>query len=251
MQLLKPIGGNYISPEDALKQIENYEKDEVPEVKIEAPEAKESPIIIPSLEGRIIDAETGDKGRRKGQEDWIEYFNKENRVMIAMPDLYLACKYGDDNLIESLKNDLKEGDSKIITSTRIIHDMNDRSAVIVHYYGSKVAAPIKSGKLFAPVYTESDYSSYGLDEFLKKKEELEFFQALFGTKDGAEEIKKTLEKLHDDSNKIFVWPATFYQVKLCPERVPYIAKSPLRASLMIENKDPAKAGYSRGVTIKK
>ncbi len=70
------------------------------------------------------------------QEQWIEYFNKEKKPMISMPNVFQLVKEKNTEAIESLRKDFK--DSWLVTSTRIIYDTDNLSAKIIHNADSTV-----------------------------------------------------------------------------------------------------------------
>jgi len=94
---LKPFDdGKYLSEEESLKLLESIPIPEDDSEKTVPPKVEpDIPITNnPHLENRIIqlDSLPADNGRRKKQDEWIDYFNDRNEVMASMPDIYLAGK---------------------------------------------------------------------------------------------------------------------------------------------------------------
>jgi hypothetical protein len=239
-KLLKPIEpGKYISPDKALEQI-----DKMPD----APEI--TTVVTPiDLEDRIIDAEPAANDNKKTQIGWVRYFNDENKVMISMPDLYWAGKHADGKLLDSLRwscRDDFETSNGLVTSTRIIHNPEDKYGRIIHYCGSEVAHPVE-------YKTWIDYQQVlSCNEIENAKKRLGFLQALFGTNDKGEEILNTLMRFGMCGPRM-VWIETInkkerreYSVR---EAVFYRRNNGLFIQCNGKPEGP-KEGRSREVTIK-
>ena len=144
-----------------------------------------------------LDEIAADNGSNKTQDQWTAYFNDKNEIMASMPDLYMAGKSNNQNLLESLRKDFQE--SWIVTSTRIKYE-DKTNARIIHDYGSRLIAPVEH-KIIIP-----ESGSGNLAKVLGTSEGLIYAQTLFGTNDNASQIKDTLQKLSNYSlDKIKVW----------------------------------------------
>ena len=240
--ILKPFDdGKYVSEEDALKWVESLPKpEEQREEETNKPEKETFQEDNPAadLEGRLIELNPADKGSYKTQDGWIAYFNDKNKIMTSMPDLYMAGKSNNQNLLESLRKDFQ--DRWIVTSTRIKYE-NNTNARIIHNYGSRLIAPIEH-KIVIP-----EYEPESLANVLCTKEGLRYLQALFGTKDNASQIKETLQKLSGyQADKTKLWTPNQYNRKRCPVRAAclYYDVGEFRVD---GNDDLSNYGRSRGV----
>ena len=147
----------------------------------------------------LIDAAPADNGSSRTQDDWIAYFNGRNELMVSMPDLYLAGKSNDQQLLDSLRKDCKE--SWIITDTKIIYG-NKTQAKIIHHYKSNKVTPVEY-KFIIP-----ECRPWTLEQALNNPAGLGYLQVLFVTKDTPEQIKETLRRFSNYSlDKIRVWSA--------------------------------------------
>ncbi len=142
------------------------------------------------------------------QEGHIYRFNRLNKVMIAMPDLYDAGKNATPEVIQSLRRDFQK--SWIISSTRVYYETNNLEAVITHYFGSTIVSP-EEVKVIIPDYSDSPT----LDQVLSTEEGLRYLRALFKTSDDAETIKRTLKRLSDkgSENTILWTPNQYNRIK--------------------------------------
>jgi hypothetical protein len=235
MKLLKPIEpGKYISPDKALEQIAKMP---------DAPEPKQPVGTFDFELGNAVkrwDPDPAKNGEWKDQDQWIDYFNKENKIMMAMPDIYQVGKIETDDRIKWLRIGFKNG--VLISSTRIEYNPNAIDAKIIHYYGSTFVKPIEIGVLV------SDGSKLvrGLSDFLDTDKGLGFVQALFNTTDDEKEIKKTVKRLCD-SSWTGIWVPDRQQKALVPKNSACLYLND-RNELIIDCEDSlAVRGCSHGI----
>ena len=203
---LKPFDdGKYLSVEAALEELAG-----LPDPVEKGSVKKNSEPAVPAtgnfpkgensaadLEGRLIDLNPADDGSNKTQDEWIDYFNGRNEVIVSMPDIYRAGKSGNRALLDSLRKDFEE--RWIVTSTRVKYE-NNQDARIIHNYGSRLVQPVEH-KVVIP-----EYRPQPLKAVLNTKEGLRYLQALLGTNDNAKEIKDTLHKLSNyTTSKTNIW----------------------------------------------
>lgn len=132
------------------------------------------------------------------QSEHIRRFNDAGRIMAAMPDYYEAGKSGDDGLIQSLRVDFDK--SWIVSGTHICYDSDSLEGVVAHYFNSIVVPSVET-RLVIPYY-----SCTPLDSVLGDEQGLAFFQTLFNTSDGADEIRSALQNLSGKSSgAMWVW----------------------------------------------
>ncbi len=125
------------------------------------------------------------------QEEWVNYFNKEKKPMISMPNVFQLVKENKTEAIESLRKDFK--DSWLVTSTRIIYSKDNLSAKIIHNADSSIVKPkeidLKEIPVCRPTYikelleteTGLNYVRALIDSKKATKEEIiKFFVALSG-----------------------------------------------------------------------
>ncbi len=149
----------------------------------------------------LVDTTAADNSSIKSQEEWINYFNSQRKVMASLPDLYHAGKSGSPDLLVSLRKDFK--DSWEISSTRIIYNANGLTARIIHYFGSTITTPVESPSLIVPIYRGTP-----LNDVLAAREGLIYLQTLFRTADDSQAVRNTLQKLSNYSlEKTKVWTA--------------------------------------------
>lgn len=145
---------------------------------------------------QVINLQVADNGRYRNQIDWIDFFNKERKIMISVSDVYKA----DFN------------SHRLITSTRIIYNPNDLQARIVHNFGSTIVKPTEKS-LIVPVYGDEQV------ENVAKGEGLAYLQWLFNTEDNASKLIGRLEQISKQEAKdIRIWTPTQDSRKNNPER---------------------------------
>lgn len=168
---------------------------------IEKKEGQKEEELTVDLEGRLIDLNPSDKGNTKTQDNWIAYFNDKNEIMVSMPDIYLAEKSGNQNLLDSLRKDFK--DTWIVSSTRIKYTGNN--ARIIHYFNQgKLIKPIEHN-IVVPDYYNNGNGTY-LNAVPNVLECEAYLQALFETKDNISQIQNVLEKLSNyKADKTKLW----------------------------------------------
>ncbi len=142
---------------------------------------------------------------RMTQEKWIEHFNGEGMGMISAPNLYQTAKTGNKALIESLKQDLKDG--VIMTSSQIRYNKKTLLAEIIHNVGSKFAK-IKKYKIEIPVFN---------GDFEENRKTEKYLRAQFDTKDSLDKILKTLKKFGKE-REIRLWTPNQHDRKKRPVR---------------------------------
>lgn len=137
------------------------------------------------------------------QEKWIRYFNKENKAMISMPDVFQIVKENNTEAIEALRKDFKE--HWLVTSTRIIYDEDNISAKIIHDADSTVRKPteikLKQIPVCRPTY---------IKDILNNAAGLEYLRALVNQKKATKEQLTTFfEKISGKKEKnIRFWTPT-------------------------------------------
>ncbi|MBI5066162.1 hypothetical protein HZA97_08055 [Candidatus Woesearchaeota archaeon] len=120
------------------------------------------------------------------QAEFTRRANDKGVLIASMPDIYYAAKVGtDEDLLNGLKLDFNKD---LVTSTRI--KRKGSILKITHYHGSKVISPSEK-EVALP-------AEKGWIKQLDSEMILEFTQALFNTKDSAEEIRNSLEKLTEN-----------------------------------------------------
>ncbi len=165
-------------------------------------EQSTAPSVDPGFQhpiiGNTIDSAPALNGENKTQNQWIEYFNSQNKRMISAPDLYLAGKLN-LKVIDSLRDDFN---TWLISGTQIHYDPASLEGQIIHYAKSSVVNPIILPKLLIPNYS----SSKSLTDVLGSSDGLKYLQTLFHTSDSKEEIVKNLEALSNKkSSKTYIW----------------------------------------------
>lgn len=199
----------------------------------------------PVAQGGEIDLQPADNGKYRTQNQWIPFFNEKGVAMISAPDVYRAGQSGSDELVKSLRKDFDR--DYIVTSTRIIYNPNSLDAKIVHNHGSTVVKPTES-KVIVPVY--QDWTK--LSKVLGTEEGKAYLSALFGTKDNAENMAKTLSKLSGKSiDDNCVWTPTQDGRKDRPERAVGFDYGSGRFHVDGDGwVDDFDLGQSRGVSVK-
>src|SRR5208337_3889309 len=139
----------------------------------------------------IIDFQTALDGEIKYQKEWIEFYDKQEgeakgKRMITAPDIYRAGKEN-SNVCESLREDFNY--RWVATGTTILYNKDSFSGRVIHNFSSIVAKPIDISVSEIPVY-----QSQQIKKVVEGKG-LAYVQALFNTKDNANEIISTLEKI--------------------------------------------------------
>ena len=127
------------------------------------------------------------------QEEWVEYFNKEKKPMISMPNVFQLVKEKNTEAIESLRKDF---DKWLVTSTRIIYDKENLSAKIIHNADSTVTKQ-KEINLKEIPYCNPTY----LKELLETEGGLEYIRALIDNKATKEQIIDFFVKLSGKKEK--------------------------------------------------
>ena len=156
----------------------------------------------------IIDLLPADNGAYRTQEQWIAFFNEQQRRMISAVDVYGKGKSAPDEVLQSLRKDL------LVSSTRNSYSGDDLSGIVTQNYGSGVVAPSRRNVLVIPVYNGTP-----LAQALETKEGLDYLQALFDTTDDRDAITGTLENLSGRSaDNIFLWTPSQDSRKKYPER---------------------------------
>ncbi len=259
-KLLKPIEpGKYISPEEALREIEKMP--DAPEIP-EAPKPKQPET---SLEKKVLlEAFPADKGNKKSQNSWILYWNivRDGRTFASMPDLYYAFKQLKDyaelgtdaekrvaeKFVASLREDMESNSSKNnfpMSSTRIIYSGRDIHSTIIHYYNldkidhtiCQIDAPVSAGKKI-PDFSFADRDGY------------DYLKALFNTRDGLEIIVQTLEFISGKKrNDIEICTPTLSVREKEPEMAAGFVYTAGRFHVLC-NEAIGAIGRSRGVAIK-
>ncbi len=172
-------------------------------------------------------------------------FDANGRIMISLPDVYQAAKYGDEELISSLRKDCEE--SAIITDTIRVVSLAQEDIIIHHGQNNKLVTSICK-----PVYVP-DMNQWTLDTALNLKIGLDYIKAIFNTNDDAEDIKKVLERLSNrDSEKIIVSTKKRYEINTYCHLVLFYQRDVLRNMdrFYISEKSQCEtfSGRSRGVT---
>ena len=146
-----------------------------------------------------IDLHPADNGAVRNQNQWIRFFNEQERIMISAPDVYQAGKYASDEVLSSLRRTFDE--YWLILSTRPIYSGDDLSGRIIQNYGSKVVRPSPTDVPVIPVYDGTP-----LTQALQTKEGVSYLQALLDTSDEPRDIAGTLEKLSKrGEDRIELW----------------------------------------------
>ena len=200
MNILKPLRpSGLLSEEEALKDIES------------APMVREtSPSTGEGFEGIITDCHAAEKGDRRTQDEWIEYWNKSDRVMASMADYYQYFKQLKGNndedkvktLLTSLREDFdhQEKGNWLISSTRLVYSKDNLDARIIPHYGCAE----QEAKIKVPVYRRTPVT-----QVVSEGEGLTYLQTLFATDDEEEEIIQTLEFVSGkERQEIKVWTPT-------------------------------------------
>lgn len=229
--------------------------------------------------GRIISPKRESEECRENRyyDQWLEYFNGTNKIMASMPDLYLAGKYGDSELIEGLRKDATPfANHGLASSTKIIYDTSgflegffNIDAMIVHYCGLKTTKPIYSRKFPIYEYHKNEYSPRGdiLKEIMSDTSLLSHFEVFFGTKtelyprelllylqnlfmtnDNIKIIVGVLERLSGlDSNNIKICTPTTINRKYNQEMVVTFCFKD--GNFIVNNELPGNYCYTRSVFI--
>jgi len=128
------------------------------------------------------------------QEEWVNFFNKDKKRMVSMPDLFQLVKEDNTETIESLRKDFK--DSWLVTSTRIIYDKDNLSAKIIHNANSTVTKPteitLKEIPVCRPTY---------LKDLIDTEAGLSYIRALINNKATKEQITDFFVKLSGKKEK--------------------------------------------------
>ncbi len=149
--------------------------------------------------GRVIDSVSWLDGKSQTQNQWIEYANANKFKMISAPDLYLAGKSVDKNLIKSLQKDFNE--SYIMTGTQIHYNPTNLEGEIIHYAGSNIVKPVVMQKIKIPIYGRTS-----LADALKDPYCVDYLQALFNTKNNKISICETLLALSGKTDtSTYLW----------------------------------------------
>ena len=160
----------------------------------------------------IIDLLPADNGAYRTQEQWIAFFNEQQRRMISAADLYKKGKSAPDDVLKSLRKDFDE--SWLVSSTRNSYSRDDLSGIVTQNYGSRVVTPSQRNVSVIPVYNGTK-----LAQALQTEEGLDYLQALFDTIDDPEAITGTLEHLSGrNADNIVLWTPDQGSRKRYPER---------------------------------
>ena len=202
MNILKPLRqSGLLSEEEALKDIED------------APMVRETSSPIPSGKDTgniILDSHAAEKGDRRTQDEWIEYWNKSDRVMASMADYYQYFKQlkgmNDKDKVKTLLTSLREDfdyqekGNWLISSTRLVYSKDNLDARIIPHYGCAE----QEAKIKVPVYRRTPVT-----QVVSEGEGLTYLQTLFGTEDEGEEIIQIFEFVSGKKREeIKVWTPT-------------------------------------------
>ncbi len=201
MNILKPLRqSGLLSEEEALRDLEDIPM--VRETSSPIPSGKDTGNII-------LDCHAAEKGDRRTQDEWIEYWNKSDRVMASMADYYQYFKQLKGNndedkvktLLTSLREDFdhQEKGNWLISSTRLVYSKDNLDARIIPHYGcAREEVTIK-----VPYY-----GGVPITQVVGEGEGLTYLQTLFGTEDEGEEIIQILEFVSDRNRDVIkVWTA--------------------------------------------
>jgi len=155
-----------------------------------------------------IDEAAAESGATKTQDKWIDYWNAvdDGRWFPSAPELYQVFRQIADEpeehstLLASIRKDFTE--RWLLSSTRIQYNGNDTMARIIHNYNSeRQQEPID---IDIPVYRGDKGDT--LIKVLGQDVGLEYFNALLGSDDSPEEIKRIFEAISGkDSDNTKVW----------------------------------------------
>ena len=205
MNILKPLRpSGLLSEEEALRDLEDIPM--VRETSSPIPSGKDTGNII-------LDCHAAEKGDRRTQDEWIEYWNKSDRVMASMADYYQYFKQLKGNndedkvktLLTSLREDFdhQEKGNWLISSTRLVYSKDNLDARIIQHYGFARDELVKEAEIKVPVYRGTPVT-----QVVSEGEGLAYLQTLFGTEDEGEEIIQILEFVSDRNRDVIkVWTA--------------------------------------------
>ena len=193
--------------------------------------------------GFAIDPHPADNGAYRTQEQWIAFFNEQQRRMISAADVYRKGKSAPDEVLQSLKGDFDK--SWLVSSTRNSYSGDDLSGIVTQNYGSGVVTPSRRNVSVIPVYNGTP-----LAQALETKEGLDYLQALFDTTDDRDAITGTLENLSGRSaDNIFLWTPEQDYRKRYPERAVGFDGRGGRFHVDGSNHFALDFGLSRGVSV--
>lgn len=148
---------------------------------------------------KIIVSKTSIGDKDSTQQQLIECAYSSGKAIVPVFVIYHLGKTAPDDYLNGLRNDFKK--SLFITGTTIDYSKEGLGGKIIHNYQSDVFAQFETKLPIIPVYHE-----VCLEDALYQEGGLKFFQALFNTKDSADNIIKVLEKISGETAKnILLW----------------------------------------------
>lgn len=218
--------------------------------RIEIGEDSASQEFVTSLNGigLKIDKEPAENGATHFLYPWIDYFNKSGKRMISLPDLYLAGRYGDENLLQSLREDFTH--SRVITSTTF--ELEKNKIWCFHNYQSKFVTT-KEIKLEIIsswfIGVRCSLNDFLFKEYVGKENRLLFMQGILDTESNAKTIANSLERLSDYTiDKILICTPNKVERSMTKEMVGVMHYTTYAFSIDMEYM--TFSGRSRGVSLK-
>lgn len=194
-----------------------------------------------------IDKEAAEGGATHFQPNWIDYFNTKSKRMISLPDLYLVGRYGDDNLLQSLRDDFTN--FRVITSTTF--ELEKNKIWCFHNYQSKF---VKTKEIKLDIHDNFVTGEYNLNDFLfkeyvDKENRLLFMRGILDTKADAKTMANNLERLSDyTADKIVISIPNKVERCMTHQMMGVMHSTTYRFKIDLEYM--TYSGRSRGVSLK-